>query len=148
MKENISKLIIWIVIASFFGGIIVLINHKVFQTQYSAPKALKEHLEFPFSKVTVHMDKGVMRKALDKCTWIDSSRGFRLSPVKGNEETFVRIVNRNSQAERISAIYGDEGFKWDPETMTLTLATDSKGVWVPTWILYELVSEGCFRGIK
>lgn len=148
MKGNFIKLLIWIVIAGFFGGVIVMINHKVFQTQYSAPKALKEHLEFPLSKVTVHMDKGVMRKVLKKCSWIDSSRGFKLSPVKGNEGRFMSVVNMNGQAERISAIYNDEGFEWDSESKTLTLATDGNGVWVPTWILYELVSEGCFVGIK
>lgn len=148
MKTNISKLIFWIIIFSIIGGIIVLINHRVFQNQYSAPQTIKEQLAFPLSKVTVYMDKKTMHKAFDNCQWLTSTRGFKLSPTEGNESAYMMVVNKNDQASRLATVYKDEGFKWDPESKTLTLVSDSKGVWVPTWILYELISEGCFSGIK
>lgn len=148
MKTTISKLIIWIVIIGIVGGVISLIDHKVFQAQYNAPKTVKEQLAFPLSKVTVYMNKKAMLDVFDNCSWLNSTRGFKLSPSEGNEAKYVSVINKNDQANKLATIYKDEGFRWDPDSKTLTLASDSKGVWVPTWILYELIAEGCFSGIK
>ena len=147
MKKSILKLIISTTIFGVLGGLIVLINHKVFQNQYDAPTSLKEQLAFPLSKVTVYMDKKAMHDVLDNCTWLHSTRGFKITPSEGSEAKYLSIVNKNQQADRLAEIYVKQGFKWDPESLSLTLASDSKGVWVPTWILYELISEGCFSGI-
>lgn len=148
MKANISKLITWVIIISVVGGCILLINYKVFQNQYSAPQTVKEQLSFPLSKVTVYMDKKAMHDAFDNCSWLNATRGFKLTPSGDNEAKYLLIVNKNDQANRLATIYNEEGFKWDAESKTFTLASDSKGVWVPTWILYELISDGCFSGVR
>lgn len=150
-KNILVKVVVWSVVASLFLGVMFLVNRKVFQVPYTSLQKGQQNMEFPLSKVTVSIKKKVMLDAFDKCTWAavkEGTHGLMLYPREGKEVEFVKYVNENGHAAKISELYhnweGQEhGFIWDEDLLQFFMPEykSNKVILVPTWILFKLSQD-------
>ncbi|MBQ8367029.1 MAG: hypothetical protein IJX40_06530 [Alistipes sp.] len=109
---------------------------------------VNNHLDMPLDKVTIWLKEDIFEEAINKSTWAKIEATPFSSAIKIGPRGNIYDYKSNIDVDAIHKLI-DVSLEYEIEmdSNSLLLPTDNHMVLVPTWIVYNLAKDGCFKNL-